>query len=701
MRKISTYILILSMFVLFASVIVYKPSSRNVNPKKESEILETVLSIIKTRHIVLKKFDDDFSKKMFKSYLDSLDRNKIFLLQSDIEEFKKFETKLDDHLKDNDLTFFFMTFDRIKLRMQEGQEIYNAILKNDLDFSNNIESEYIGRMTSKEVDKLKFCKNKKELEKRWENFLKTVLFERIKLSVKNNKVGASNSDEIKSIIQKDAKILNTFIIGTIFDYDNLSREMIFQHFINSILVQFDNYSKYFNPVSRNEYIIRQTGKIVGVGVSLQLTNNNLQIVKLTEGGPGWKSKKLELGDAVIKIAQNKESAVNVVGFNPFEAAKLLKGDAGTLVTLTIKKANGKTEDVVLKRALVAMNDTYLKSAIIKKNKTTYGLISFPRFYNDMDDEKARNAADDFEQEIAILKREGAKALVIDMRNNRGGNFETSVNIVGNFLTKSPVAQFKSREENITTVTSEKLKRNWDKNVVLLVSKRTASEAELIVSAFKEHNIGIVVGEQTKGNGTTQEYYNLNEFKSNKIESYDLGAIIFSGKKFYNLKGKSIQKIGVKPDVDVFDDNIEEQDDKPTAESEEDVKPVVFLPNNKNDFFATAIKNSKQRLSKSENVKIIKQNAAAAGTINQSLIGIRTLNLDKFTKQLGEIYKTNQIITTPKVDESVVFTLTPEGAKLIKNKEYLIDKRNKWLEYLSSDFQVQESLNILEEVVFAK
>jgi carboxyl-terminal processing protease len=701
MKKATTYIL-LFLLVFMSSMTPKKPIKNKLDPKKETEILETVLSIIKSRHIVSKRFDDDFSKKMFKTYLDTLDVNKLFLLQSDIEEFKKYETQLDDHLKTNDLTFFFMTYDRIKIRMAEAKEIYTNILKNKLDFTKSIDSEYTTSMAASDANKLKFCKNKQELEKKWESLLKTLVLNRVKTKILSNKNLLEYPEKIKELVEKESGSIGSLVNGSVFDFDRTSREYIFQHFINSILFQFDNYSKYYNPVSRNDYLFKLTGTVEGVGISLQFDDNYSKIVKLEEGGPAMKSKKFEIGDLILKVTQDKETPVNVVGFSPFEVSKLLKGPIGTLVKITVKKPNGIIQEISLKRGLVAKNDTFLKSCVIKKNKVTYGLISFPRFYNDVDDELARNTVDDFATELQILKREGAKGLILDMRNNKGGDLENAVKIVGNFVTKNPIAQFKSREQNLTTLESENLKRNWDRNIIIIVNKKTSSEAEMIISAFKEHNIGIVVGEETKGNGTNQEFISLNDFRVNKQETADLGALVFSSKKFYKLNGKSVQKNGIIPDIEFVKKSKENKDknDKSEIDSDE-VKAINFVPNNKNEYFKTAIKNSEQRLEKSENLKLYLKNNAVLSKNYLDLIKIRTLNLEKFITQLKEVNAKQEETLNPIFDKNIEFLMTPEGIKLIKVKEYLAAKRNKWLENLATDFQVDEGLNILEDVLFAK
>lgn len=108
--------------ILFWSIC-FVSQGQTIRINQEKQVLKLVLKTINDEYIKPTKIDDEFSKKLFKSYLDSIDIAKIFLLESDIKEFKKFETNLDDQIKNNDLTFFNLTFNRIRERYLEGKEI--------------------------------------------------------------------------------------------------------------------------------------------------------------------------------------------------------------------------------------------------------------------------------------------------------------------------------------------------------------------------------------------------------------------------------------------------------------------------------------------------------------------------------------------------------------------------------------------------
>jgi carboxyl-terminal processing protease len=697
MRKVTVFLsLLFGLFVTVAFTIP-KHAKTKVDPKSESEILELVFSILKTRHINPKKLDDDFSKKLFNTYLDSIDRSKIFLLQADVDEFKKYETKLDDQIKENDLTFFFMTYDRILLRMKEGKEIYTNILKNQLDFTKQEDTKYFEEPFTDKIPNATYAQNKAEQLKNWNNVLKTMVFQESK-----NIYLAENFKPLSDILNEISKNLVVFLEATNINYNNTSREEILQHYINAILVQFDPHSKYFMPLNRDKYLNKQTGKIIGVGITMNFANGFILIKKMAEGGPASNSKKFAIGDIILKVGEENETPTNVVGFSVYDVTKLLRGKVGTNIKITIKKANGKIEEILLKRAVVSMNDSYVKTCLIKKNKTTYGLVSFPRFYNDFDDEKARNAADDFATELEILKKENAKGLIIDLRNNAGGSVEAAIKIIGNFVTKTPILQIKTKEDKPTILETTNFKKNWDKNVVVLVNAQTASAAEIITAAFKEFNVGVIVGEQTFGKGTIQEFQDLNVFRPVKIGNKDIGAINISTQKFYTLSGKSVQKNGIIPDI-IFkkNNNQNREANLPLALLPDEVKPVKFLAINEATFFSNIIKNSQNRITQSETIKRAIAIVEKLEKTEQTLRNIRTLNADKIVRQIDEIIANDKPMPQPEFDATREFAFTKEGQKEMLSKQYLIAKRNAWLEDLKSDYQIDESINILNEMRFLK
>src|SRR5690606_17934000 len=117
----------------------FMPKSEKINastdPNKDRLLLELVLRTLNQLHYEHLQIDDNFSKQLYSSYLETIDQNKRFFVQSDIDEFSKYETLLDDQILSRDITFFELTYNRLMQRMEESQEYYKEILDKPFDFN--------------------------------------------------------------------------------------------------------------------------------------------------------------------------------------------------------------------------------------------------------------------------------------------------------------------------------------------------------------------------------------------------------------------------------------------------------------------------------------------------------------------------------------------------------------------------------------
>ena len=663
------------------------------DPKKENKILEIVYNVMKSKHLVSKKIDDNFSKKIFKTYLDSIDKYKMFFRESDIKEFKKYESKLDDDLKNNDLTFFFMTHDRLIKRMIEGKDMYSTLLKSNVDFSVDENTNFVDVYSSKNTPTFSYKKNKAEQLKQWTNLIKTFFLSRYTNEFIN--VGNSNCKEFEAfIVSKKINLTNIFD-STFYNFENITRDRIFEFYVNSIVVQFDPHSRYYVPTSRDLYLQNQTGKIEGAGITVNLANSFIEVKKMADSGPAWMSKKIDVGDVILKIAQGKEEAVNVVGYNIFDVTKLLKGKSGSIVRVVLKKPDGKIVEVSLKRAVINSNDNYIKSSIVLKNNIKYGLICFPRFYTDFDDDMVRNVTDDFEDELEVLKKSDVQGIVIDIRNNGGGSVEAAIRILSNFIGKNPIVQVKNKEQLVTTFESEQLNKIWDKSAVLLINSETASAAEILAASFQEYNLGVIVGETSFGKGTIQEFLDLNSFNRKKDENVDFGALKITTQKFYKLNGKPIQKKGIIPDVKIADSQDEVREiDVVNVLNTDEVKAINHKPIYDLNTFQKIVSNNQSRINQYFN----------SGKLNgykYANFPLKSLNLKKIQVELEGFLIKRSDLMKQKYRNNLEFTLTIADVKLLKKKEYLLQKRKDWLDDLPNDYHIEESLNVLEDMTRAK
>ena len=673
-----------------------------IDPRKEKKILEIVRNILNKNHLVTKKIDNNFSKAVFKDYINSLDKFKLFFLESDIKEFKQYETKIDDQILKNDLTFFYLTYDRIMMRMREGKIMYTNALKSEIkfdkdEFYNDNSKNFIYQKTATQQNDWwrKSIKNYVFLE--IDKLLKKQISEKVTTNeMQNNEVLVENGLQT---IEKQ------FNISALLNVDNIDRVLIFEKYLNAIVTQYDFHSKYYSARSRDEYNKLTTGKIVGIGVSLGSKDKFMQISGTTPGGPAWKSKKIEIGDIVLKVAQGNDDPVDIVGLSLYDGSKLIRGTKGTVVKLTIKKYDGKIVVIPIKRDVVESDDVYIKSCIVEKNNLKYGLISFPSFYADFDDEKERNSFNDFETELEVLKKSDVNGVIVDMRNNSGGAVEEATKIMGLFIKKGVVVQVKSKNEKLDVLEDTDNQISWEKGVVLLVNSETASSAEFFAAAMQDFRRGIIIGDsKTFGKGTMQETLDLNTYNLNKDDKDDFGSLKTTIKQIYRPNGISTQILGVVPDVILNDlinirkrilerelQKVQFEDKNPHIIASDQIKKIDNKPFYEELSIINIVKNSKQRVLVNPIFKFVKEEKQEKNVL------INT-NINKLKERLIE--EQNNInrekLEMPQKANFFVSSNIVDYKNLRKN-EYLQTKRKQWQESLLSDFLIEESVNILFEM----
>ena len=514
-------VLFLAVFVAVASCSFTTKEPKDTD--KDKLLLDLITYVLEKGHYDPKDINDAFSADVYKNFIEGLDPLKRYFLESDIAEFSKYKTEIDDQIKNRELSFFNTVYDRFLERMKDVQKIYPEILNEPFDFSEN-------ESINVDYENLAYTKSLKELKTRWQKQLKFSTLsgyydlvesqenseknesEKTEAETENDTVKHEETSEPKSLVQLEAKARETTgsSLDEYFDFTkDLQRKDYFAIYLNTIVGEFDPHSNYFAPPDKDRFDLHMSGKLEGIGARLQKKNDYITVIEIISGGPAWRSEKIEVGDAILKVRQEDEKdPVSIVGMRIDDAVKLIKGPKGTLVTLTVKNVDGTISDKTLTRDVVELEETYAKSSIIETDTRKFGLINLPQFYFDMENYKERNAATDVKKEIIRLKQEGMEGLVLDLRDNGGGSLRTAVDIAGLFIKKGPVVQVASagNKEVLEDRNSEIV---WDGPLVILVNELSASASEILAAAMQDYKRAIVIGsKQTYGKGTVAGIFRL-------------------------------------------------------------------------------------------------------------------------------------------------------------------------------------------------
>ncbi|WP_044402403.1 carboxy terminal-processing peptidase [Lacinutrix sp. Hel_I_90] len=672
------------------------------DPNKDKLLIQIVTMALAQLHFQPKDFNNDFSKDVYKTYLERLDPLKRFFLKSDIEEFQKYELMIDNQLRDYEITFFNITHERLVQRMLEAQTYYKEVLEEPFDFtaSEDFDTDY---------ENHEYVKTKKQLKERWRKLLKFSTIasydelitqqETDTIKVDGKALKAKKSFKEIEVEARGETLKNLDVYYT--DYINdMERKDWFSMYVNVIVEEFDPHTSYLAPVDKDRFDQQMSGKLEGIGARLQKRMDYTKIVEVISGGPAWRGQQLEVGDIILKVRQEGEAAaVSIVGMRIDDAIKLIKGPKGTKVILTVKKVDGTIKDITITRDLVELEETYAKSSTVVKDGKNFGVINLPKFYIDFEDYNKRNSASDVRQEIERLKEQNIEGLVLDLRNNGGGSLKTVVDIAGLFIKDGPIVQVRSTNEPKEVLEDEDESIVWDGPLVILVNELSASASEILAAAMQDYKRAIIIGsKQTYGKGTVQNILDLNRMVRNSSHG-DLGAIKITRQKFYRINGGSTQLEGVKSDVVVPDRysfvEIGERDQHNPLPWDK-IEAVDYDFWNSYFDYDTTISNSKARMANNEQLKLIEKNARWIKT-----------QMDDNTYSLNyAIYKAEQKANEKEAEEydaigkyktNLTFESLPYEKQLFKKDTVLKEKRVRWHESLSQDVYMDEALNVLNDL----
>ena len=682
--------------VIYFEVSNFKFSSDE--PNKDRLLVDLVSYVLDKLHYDPKIINDDFSIKVYDEFIEAIDSQKRFLLESDIEMFSQYRLLIDDQINSSDITFFNTAYEVLINRISEVEGFYEEILNEPFNF--NIDEEI-----SLDYQNLNYATNLNDLKNLWRKRLKLSALDAY---ASKKEINDDKSDLEKNQTKTDEEIENesrSSIKDNLKDFfqfnSELERSDWFSIYLNSIVTQYDPHTTYLAPEAKEVFDQNISGKFQGIGARLSKTKQQVEIVEIIIGGPVWRDNLLNVGDIIISVAQSEDEEPTEISLMKLsDATDLIKGEKGTKVYLTVKRVDGGVEQVTVTRDVVELEETYAKSSIINDDLSKYGLINLPRFYVDFDDYGERNAATDLKKEILNLKSKGINGLILDLRNNGGGSLKTVVDITGFFIEKGPVVQVKSIGGRKEVLRDNDPSILWDGPLVVLVNEFSASASEILAAALQDYNRAVILGsKQTYGKGTVQNIVDLNNVISGNTYG-DLGSLKITTDKFYRVNGGSTQLEGVKSDI-IFPNRYSYIDigekDLENPLSWDKIDPARY--NNSGNIFnySKVISDSKERINTNEYFALIDEHASWIKSQQDDKI----ISLEYLTyKDDIETSKSqsNKLKLIEEFESPYIFQWSNSNDKEDNSyKDDIKEKRDRWIESLKKDIYVNEAINLLRDL----
>ena len=520
--------LILSFLCLYGFAFEANSTNSFLPSSQHFLLAEEIIEKLETNHLIKKDYTS-VKAEILEVYVDRLDPNKTIFTDLQVLEFLN-KTEKSESLED-DLESAFGLFNLYA-------STYQARYDTQLKFLNLIQEENLKdtRKLIRDLSNAERLNNQEELRDLWVDLSTNDV---IQLMLSGNTLEESVSKTKKRMSNQ----LNYF--------SQTRNEDVFNIFVNSIAAVYGPHTAYMSPKNSEDFDINMSLSLEGIGALLSSDGLYTSISSLVPGGPAEKTDMLKPEDKIVGVGQDDTGEiVDVVGWRIDDVVDLIRGPKGSKVRLEIIPSSAlndsETEEVLIVRNVVKLEDQAAEKKIITLERDTkdykVGVIELPAFYFDFDayqkrDYNYKSSSKDVKRLIKELNKENIDGLIVDLRNNGGGSLYEANALAHLFLGRGTTVQVKSSNGNIQGLGERWGYRFFDKPLVVLVNKFSASASEILAGAIQDYDRGLVVGTSTFGKGTVQ-----------RVDLLTAGQIKFTESKFYRVSGSSNQKIGIQPDI---------------------------------------------------------------------------------------------------------------------------------------------------------
>ncbi len=692
-NKTKYTLLLVPGIVLISLAFCFKKKANN-----DTILSQAILTVLDKVHYQPQEINDAFSEKLFNLYLKRLDNNKRFFLQSDIDKLEMYKTRLDDDAKKDNYDFFNAVNSTYQQRLDVIEKWYLEILNKPFNFNENEYLEY-------NEDKAKFLSSDEQLREFWRKSLKQQVLEKLyqKQTAQEKAIARKDTvfkikpiDSLELLARMEVKKVHVDWFKRLRNFDKKDQLSLY---INCITELFDPHTNYFPPKDKENFDIRMSGQLEGIGAQLQEKDGQLKVVSIVPGSPSYKQGQLKAGDIILKVAQGTNEPVDVSNMKIDDAIKLIRGKKGTEVRLSVRKPDETLLVIPIIRDVVQLEEGFAKSSIIQYNGKPYGYIYLPSFYLDMNNSGGHSSSVDIATEIEKLKNDNVKGILLDLRNNGGGSLQDVVEIGGYFIERGPITQIKDRNSRTDVLADKDNSVLFDAPLAIMVNENSASASEILAAAMQDYGRAVIIGTTTFGKGTVQRFVPLDE-AFNTPDNDPLGALKVTIQKFYRINGGTTQLAGVTPDIIIPDKyrylEYGEKDSEHPLGVDKIKKSDYKTDLDYSKSIATAIKNSKKRIEESAlfneierfAVKIKEQKNKSKFTLNYKEYKEEQQRLEEDNKTYEELLK--------KVEKTTI-TNTTTDANLLQSDTLKLKIKNDWNKGFEKDIYIQESVKVLSEL----
>jgi len=520
--------------VFSTAVFATAPDTAVIPIEKQSEqtaLYREIFDRLATRHYRGQVIDDDLSRRYLEHYIDQLDSTKSYFLQSDIDEFNQWQTRLDDLAKRGDVSPGFIMFNRLRERATARLRANIALLENpDYKFDYSLDESII-----LDGDKRDWLGTAEQADDFWRKRLKDSM---IRLLLNDKEEDAARELLVKRYSTQ------------ITQYQQRDSQDVFQLYINALASLYDPHTSYFTPRTTENFQINMSLSLTGIGAELNIEDEYTRVVRIIPGGPADLQGLLKASDKIAGVGQGDGEIVDVVGWRLDDVVALIRGEKDSTVRLQVIPSKGagagSSKVISIVRDKVKLEEKSAQSKVldIVQDDRNYklGVIDIPAFYLDFEayrnrDPDYRSTTKDVLRLLEELDEQGVDGIVLDLRNNGGGSLYEATALTDLFIGYGPVVQIRDANQRVYRNQRATRPPIYQGPMLVMINRLSASASEIFAGAMQDYGRALVVGSQSFGKGTVQD-----------VTGLSAGQLKMTTSKFYRVSGDSTQHRGVLPDI---------------------------------------------------------------------------------------------------------------------------------------------------------
>ncbi len=501
--------------------------------EREKEICREACKRLEQDHFLKPRIDRDLSQTTLEIFLRTLDAQKMFFSKSDVDTFMNASATLPDALREGDVSLAYTIYRKFLERIRQRMPLIESLITDEHDFTKDERLET-------ESSAQKWPTSDADAKDKWRK--------RIKYDLLSGRVQGDSEADVKARLLRRYRSVEK-------RWAQASSDEVLEGFLSSLFSSVDGMSVYMSPETLANFEIGMRMELDGIGAQLKSEDGLVTIVECTAGGAAKKDGRLKPNDQIIGIAQGTgDDFVDTQDMRLNDVVNLVRGKSGTVVRLKVVPQGSTVPRIYdITRAKITLNSTDVtgdvKDVGRKADGTPHriGVIRIPAFYSDMDAMRKgvkdyKSSSRDCKALLEGFRRQKVDCVVVDIRDCGGGMLHEVIGTVGLFIHHGPVLSIRHKDGRVEKLEDKEPSTSWGGPLVILVSKRTASSAEVFAGAIQDYRLGVIVGDEST-NGVA---VSMNLLPVNEHEKY--GSVKLLWACLYRASGDGIQKKGIRSDV---------------------------------------------------------------------------------------------------------------------------------------------------------